>query len=99
MNVLTILENGLFALGQVLRLPVMALLWVCVVSALFMAGSCLVEFLARQRERRGFNIAVWLKTGSVLNANQDRQKALPAELRGLLAEVDKGRDGLAAGGL
>ncbi len=30
MRVLDLLENGLFALGQVLRFPVMALLWVCV---------------------------------------------------------------------
>jgi hypothetical protein len=27
MNLLAVLENGLFALGQVLRLPVMVLLW------------------------------------------------------------------------
>ena len=39
MNVLQLLENGLFALGQVLRFPVMALLWVCVVAAIFMAGG------------------------------------------------------------
>jgi biopolymer transport protein ExbB/TolQ len=99
MNLLTVLENGLFALGQVLRFPVMALLWVCVGCALFMAGNCLVEFLARQRERRGFNLTVWLKTGSALSANGDRQKALPAELRDLLREVEKGRDDLGDGGL
>jgi len=99
MDLLTSLENGLFALGQVLRFPVMALLWVCVGSALFMAGNCLVEFLARQRERRGFNLAVWLKTGPVLKANGDRQQALPAELRRMLDEVKKASDDLAAGGL
>ena len=67
MNVLPILENGLFALGQVLRFPVMALLWVCVASALFMAGHCLLDFVARQRERRGFDIKRWLKDGRALD--------------------------------
>ena len=43
MNLLPALENGLFALGQVLRFPVMVLLWVCVAAAVFMAGSCLVD--------------------------------------------------------
>ena len=52
MNLLPLLENGLFALGQVLRFPVFALLWVCVAAAVFMAGSCLVDFVARRRERR-----------------------------------------------
>ena len=36
MNLLGTLENGLFALGQVLRFPVMALLWICVLAVLFM---------------------------------------------------------------
>ncbi len=99
MNLLTALENGLFALGQVLRFPVMSLLWVCVASALFMAGSCLVEFLARQRERRGFNLGVWLKAGPVLDAPPERQKALPAELRGMLREVEKSESDLGDGGL
>lgn len=49
MNLLPTLENGLFALGQVLRFPVMTLLWLCVASALFMAGSCLMDFLGRYR--------------------------------------------------
>jgi biopolymer transport protein ExbB/TolQ len=99
MNLLTALENGLFALGQVLRFPVMALLWVCVASALFMAGSCVVEFLARQRERRGFDLHRWLKSGPVLNTTPERQKALPAELRGLLADVEKDKLNLTDGGL
>ncbi len=99
MNVLTALENGLFALGQVLRFPVMALLWVCVASALFMAGSCLVEFLSRQRERRGFNLNLWLKAGPALDAPIERQSALPAELRGLLHDVERGKGDLHDGGL
>ena len=42
----------------------MALLWVCVAAALFMAGRCFVEFVARQRERRGFDLNAWLKAGT-----------------------------------
>jgi biopolymer transport protein ExbB/TolQ len=98
-NLLTALENGLFALGQVLRFPVMTLLWVCVASALFMAGSCLVEYLSRQRERRGFDLNHWLKSGSVLNADTERRKLLPSELRRLLADVEAGKDNLGDGGL
>ena len=39
MNLLGVLENGLFALSQVLRLPVIGLLWVCVGSALSGRGA------------------------------------------------------------
>ena len=53
MNLQQVRENGLFALGHVLRFPVMVLLWVCVVAALFMAGSCMVDFVARRSERHG----------------------------------------------
>ena len=77
MNLLPALENGLFALGQVLRFPVMVLLWVCVAAALFMAGSCLVEFVARRRERRGFDVTAWLKSGAVL----ERRRAAPRAAR------------------
>jgi biopolymer transport protein ExbB/TolQ len=90
-NLLAALENGLFALGQVLRLPVMVLLWLCVLAAVFMAGSCLVEFLARRRERRGFEIGAWLKGGSALEAPESRRRALPPPLRRLLAQVERVR--------
>jgi biopolymer transport protein ExbB/TolQ len=90
-NLLKILENGLFALGQVLRFPVMLLLWVCVATALFMAGAAVVEFLARRRERRGFSLSGWLKQGAVLTAGESRRRALPASLRRLLDEVDRER--------
>lgn len=101
MNLLGLLENGLFALGQVLRFPVMTLLWVCVGAALFMAGGSLLEFLARRRERRGFEIHSWLRSGPVLTASEARRKALPSELRGLIADVDRVRaeGALADGGL
>ncbi len=36
MNLLGILESGLSALGQVLRSPVMFLLWLCVATVWFM---------------------------------------------------------------
>lgn len=91
MNILSALENGLFALGQVLRFPVMSLLWVCVAASLFMAGSCLVEFLGRSRERRSFDITRWLKEGPVLESSQARRLVLPAPLRELLMEIDKER--------
>ena len=91
MNVLGTLENGLFALGQVLRFPVMVLLWVCVASALFMAGSCAADWLARRRERQGFDLDLWLRKGTVLDSDASRRRILPAALRRLLAEIEQGR--------
>jgi biopolymer transport protein ExbB/TolQ len=91
LNVLAILENGLFALGQVLRFPVMTLLWVCVAAGLFMSGSCFVEFVARRRERRGFDLDRWLQQGPVLDADEKRRRALPASLRELLDDVEEHR--------
>ena len=101
MNILGLLENGLFALGQVLRFPVMVLLWVCVGAALFMAGGCFVEFLARRRERSGFNLNAWLRSGPVLTADENRRRLMPVFLRGLITEVERVQsDGqLAQGGL
>jgi biopolymer transport protein ExbB/TolQ len=101
MSLLGVLENGLFAVGQVLRFPVMALLWVCVAAALFMAGSAIVEFLARRRERQGFDVEAWLESGAVLGAEAARRERLPAALKRLIAEIEKGKaEGrLAAGGL
>ncbi len=87
MNLLGILENGLFALGQVLRFPVMILLWVCVGFALYYAGHCLVEAVARRREHAGFNLKSWLQSGNVLTADANRQAGLPHALRGLLQDV------------
>lgn len=91
LNLLGALENGLFALGQVLRFPVMVLLWACVLAALFLSGRCLVELVMRRSERRGFDLGVWLKGGAVLGATADRQRALPADLRGLLEDVERAR--------
>ena len=91
MTLLQMLENGLFALGQVLRFPVMALLWVCVAAALFMAGGCLVELVTRQRERKGFDVGAWLKTGPVLATTDARLQQLPPVLRGLVSDVQQER--------
>jgi biopolymer transport protein ExbB/TolQ len=101
MNLLGLLENGLFALGQVLRFPVMALLWVCVVVVCFMAGSCLMEFLARRKDRAGFSIKPWLVQGSVLGADDNRVKQLPLPLRQLTNRIreHQGRNELQEGGL
>jgi biopolymer transport protein ExbB/TolQ len=100
-NLLAALENGLFALGQVLRFPVFALLWVCVASSVFMAGSCATDFVARRRERRGFDMMAWLKAGPALDAPEPRRAALPVGLRKLLADIEQARaqELLGAGGL
>ena len=101
MSLLGILENGLFALSQVLRLPVIALLWVCVAAALFMVAGCVVEWIARRRERNGFSLKDWIRTGPVLSADESRHRTLPAPLRGLLqaVEVERKGESLGDGGL
>jgi biopolymer transport protein ExbB/TolQ len=100
-NLLGVLENGLFALGQVLRFPVMVLLWVCVASALYLAGQALVEAVVRRRERSGFRIDAWLRAGAVIGAPDARRRVLPTALRALLHAVEIARaDGtLGTGGL
>src|SRR5690606_31435902 len=100
-NVLAALENGLFALGQLLRFPVMALLWVCVAAVLFMAGAAVGEFLARRRERQGFDVEAWLDGGAVLGADAARRARLPLPLGRLLAAVEeaRGEGRLGVGGL
>ena len=86
------LENGLFALSQVLRLPVIALLWVCVAAALFMAGGCVLEYLERRRERHGFSLKSWMEAGATIDADRERQARLPVSLRGLLRDVTAERE-------
>ncbi|HWK42314.1 MAG TPA: MotA/TolQ/ExbB proton channel family protein [Croceibacterium sp.] len=82
-----VLENGLFALGQVLRLPVMLLLWVCVALTLFYAASYLIEAARRRNERAGFDIKQWLQQGRVLGGDDSRDNALPANLRRMLGDI------------
>jgi biopolymer transport protein ExbB/TolQ len=101
MNLLDILENGLFALGQVLRFPVMLMLWVCVAATLYFVAASLVQTVQRARERSGFNLKVWLQQGSVLAADRARAAVLPTSLRSMLDAIQKdaGADALAHGGL
>jgi len=87
MSLLGILEGGLFALGQVLRFPVMFLLWVCVASVCFMAGVCLIEYLARRKERAGFNIKLWLQSLEILRADGARLDTLPGFLKSFVEKV------------
>jgi biopolymer transport protein ExbB/TolQ len=79
----------------------MVLLWVCVAAAVFMAGSCLVDYVARIRERRGFDVTTWLKRGPVLDAPDSRRRALPSLLRTMIADVEQARQEhrIDAGGL
>ena len=91
MNLLGTLENGLFALAQVLRFPVIVLLWVSVAAAVFMAAGCVMEYLARRRERGGFDLAKWLDRGDALGADDARHAVLPVPLRGLLSDVEAER--------
>src|SRR5688572_21982619 len=94
---LQLLENGLFALGQVLRFPIVVLLWACVAAALFMVGRCFMEFVARTRERRGFDLSAWLRQGPALGADERRLAVLPVSLRRLLAEIETMRAAAALG--
>ena len=87
MSLLGILEGGLFALSQVLRFPVMFLLWVCVASVCFMAGVCLIEYLSRRKERAGFNIKVWLQNVEILNPDATEFSHLPPFLKNFVENV------------
>jgi biopolymer transport protein ExbB/TolQ len=101
MNLLDLLENGLFALGQVLRFPVMLLLWACVAAALYFVSVSLVNAVQRARERTGFELKAWLQSGRVLEADRSRTSELPANLQAMLAAIQKGdgAEALAHGGL
>jgi biopolymer transport protein ExbB/TolQ len=59
MNVVDLLDRGLYALGALLRAPIVVLLWVCVVATLALAGSLLADALARRRQRTGFDVRAW----------------------------------------
>ena len=97
MSLLQILENGLFALGQVLRLPVIALLWASVLTALFLAGRCSLDLLARRRERQGFELESWLIQGPVLSAGEERLCSLPSQLQAFVAAIKAKNEAQALG--
>ncbi|MEM6706704.1 MAG: MotA/TolQ/ExbB proton channel family protein [Acidobacteriota bacterium] len=88
---LTGLENGLFALGQVLRLPVMLLLWACVFATVFLLGVCLLELLARRRERADFDLDGWLE-GARLLAEDEHRSGLPRPLSVYLRDVESAKE-------
>lgn len=87
MNFGDVLEQGLFALGQVLRLPVFILLWICVAATLFYAASYLVVAVRRRKQRAGFDIKRWLQQDRVLDADPARRAELPGTLGAMLAEI------------
>lgn len=101
MNLLDTLESGLFALGQVLRFPIMALLWVCVGLTLYFVGVTLAEAVKRARERSNFNLKEWIEQGQVISADESRRAAIPSNLRIMLAAIqnEAKANALANGGL
>ena len=89
MNVLGILENGLFALSQVLRLPVILLAVGLRGSGAIHGRRVRVRVLGTSRERTGFTLNSWLEAGPVLGVAEARQATLPAPLKGLLTDVER----------
>lgn len=100
MSFLSALEGGLFAIGQILRLPVMFALWICVLLTAYQFGLACVAFM-RGLSRRGFEIKAWVNRGPVLAASAERRLALPRHLSDFLARVQlqAGQGSLQAGGL
>lgn len=87
MSLLGVLEGGLFALGQVLRFPVMFLLWICVACVCFFAGACLIELVERRKQRAGFNIKQWLQNKSILQADAAAISTLPTPLQNFVTNA------------
>jgi biopolymer transport protein ExbB/TolQ len=57
-----------------------------------MAGACVVDAVARRRERRGFRITNWLKAGPVMESSAPRLAQLPSALRQLLTRIEEARE-------
>lgn len=87
MNFGDVLEQGLFALGQVLRLPVFILLWICVAATLYYAATYLVVAVRRRKQRAGFDLKQWLQEGRVLDTDPSRRAELPGTLGAMLADI------------
>lgn len=92
MSLLQLLENGLFALGQILRFPVIALLWVTVVMTLYFVGASAVQAIRRSRDRARFDLKTWLMAGAALTATKERQAKLPTGLQHMLAAIQSDAD-------
>jgi biopolymer transport protein ExbB/TolQ len=78
-SMIDLLDRGLFALGALLRAPIVVLLWACVLAAVALVGSLLADALARRRQRSGFDLRA-LKPGAVAGE-------LPAPLASLHKEA------------
>lgn len=101
MSLLGVLENGLFALGQVLRFPVMVALWLCVIAVAYHVGLAGADVVRRMAAARSFDVKRWVNSGPVLGADAERLSALPVKLRRFVDGVQtQGRAGtLLHGGL
>lgn len=89
MNFGQLLEHGLYALGQVLRMPVFVLLWVCVLMTFFYSAAYLVEAVRRRQERKGFDLKRWLQEGRVLDTSAERAAQLPRSLVPMLTAIQQ----------
>lgn len=89
MNFGDLLEHGLFALGQVLRVPVFVLLWASVAMTLFYSASYLVEAVRRRSARQGFDLKQWLQQGRVLDTSAERSQELPGSLGPMLRSIQQ----------
>lgn len=65
MNVVELLDRGLFALGTLLHAPVVVLLWICVLWVLALCGALFADALVRRRQRGDFDAAAWAETRSL----------------------------------
>lgn len=62
MNVIELMERGLFAVGELLRGPVVLLLWGCVAWSVGLLGTSLADAVARRRNRSGFSMPRWARS-------------------------------------
>lgn len=92
MSVVELLDRGLFALGGLLRAPVVIMLWLCVLWVLALLGGLVADALARRRQRSGFEIARWADTRApqtlpqVLSAFYGEAEALSGNAQARLDE-------------
>ena len=91
MNLLPVLESGLFALGQIMRFPVIALLWLAVLAALFITGRGLNQLWQRRHQQHQFDLQLWLKSGAVIDADQSRVEQLPGTLQQFIGQIQQQR--------
>lgn len=87
MNLLSLMESGLFALGQIMRFPVIALLCLSVIAVLFIGGRCLRQLWLYRHQDNHFALPLWLKTGNALAADDERIIELPPVLKHFVEEV------------